>query len=120
MKNHNLTESFHPQEIIVEHRPVQDMEGNPVEQLHNVWITLNNPSEMNAYTTTMIKEIILALRTASNDRSAVAVVLTGAGTRAFCAGGNTREYAEIYAGSSGRVSTIHSSVQRYGQRGLAV
>lgn len=101
MKNHNLTESCHPREIIVEHRPVQDLEGRPVEQLHNVWITLNNPTEMNAYTTTMIKEIILALRTASNDRSAVAVVLTGAGTRAFCAGGNTREYAEIYAGAPG-------------------
>jgi 6-oxo-cyclohex-1-ene-carbonyl-CoA hydrolase len=29
----------------------------------------------------------------------VAVVLTGAGTRAFCSGGNTREYAEVYAGA---------------------
>jgi 6-oxo-cyclohex-1-ene-carbonyl-CoA hydrolase len=28
-------------------------------------------------------------------------VLTGAGTRAFCAGGNTREYAEVYAGAPG-------------------
>jgi 6-oxo-cyclohex-1-ene-carbonyl-CoA hydrolase len=27
------------------------------------------------------------------------VVLTGAGTRAFCVGGNTREYAELYAGA---------------------
>ena len=99
MRNHNLTESFHPREIIVEHRPVQDLEGRPVEELHNVWITLNNPAEMNAYTTTMIKEVILALRAAGNDRAAVAVVLTGAGTRAFCAGGNTREYAEIYAGA---------------------
>jgi 6-oxocyclohex-1-ene-carbonyl-CoA hydrolase len=101
MKNHNLTESFHPREIIVEHRPVQDLEGRPVEELHNVWITLNNLAEMNAYTTTMIKEVILAMRAASNDRAAVAVVLTGAGTRAFCAGGNTREYAEVYAGAPG-------------------
>ena len=31
----------------------------------------------------------------------VAVVLTGAGTRAFCSGGNTREYAEVYAGAPG-------------------
>jgi 6-oxocyclohex-1-ene-carbonyl-CoA hydrolase len=43
--------------------------------------------------------VILALREASNDRACVTVVLTGAGTRAFCAGGNTREYAEYYAGS---------------------
>jgi 6-oxo-cyclohex-1-ene-carbonyl-CoA hydrolase len=47
----------------------------------------------------MAKEIILALREASNDRAAVAVVLTGAGSRAFCSGGNTREYAEVYAGA---------------------
>ncbi len=101
MKNHNLVENFNPQEIIVEHRPVRDQAGKPVEELHNVWITLNNPDELNAYTTTMIKEIILALREASNDRAAVTVVLTGAGMRAFCAGGSTREYAEVYAGAPG-------------------
>ncbi|HUK32124.1 MAG TPA: 6-oxocyclohex-1-ene-1-carbonyl-CoA hydratase, partial [Candidatus Acidoferrum sp.] len=34
-------------------------------------------------------------------RAAVAVVLTGAGNRSFCSGGNAREYAEIYAGAPG-------------------
>jgi 6-oxocyclohex-1-ene-carbonyl-CoA hydrolase len=101
MKNHNLVEDFNPREIIVEYRPVRDKAGQPVEGLHNVWITLNNSDELNAYTTGMIKEIILALRQASNDRAAVTVVLTGAGTRAFCSGGNTREYAEVYAGAPG-------------------
>ena len=80
---------------------MKDRSGAAVGGLHNVWITLNNPSELNAYTTDMVKEIILALRAASNDRAAVAVVLTGAGSRAFCAGGNTREYAEVYAGNPG-------------------
>lgn len=101
MKNHDLTEGFSPREVVVEKRPARDFNGKPIERLHNVWITLNNPSELNAYTTGMVKEIILALRAASNDRAAVAVVLTGAGTRAFCAGGNTREYAEYYAGQPG-------------------
>ena len=101
MKNHNLVEHFNPREIILERRPVRDDAGRAAEGLHNVWIALNNPAEMNAYTTNMIKEVILALREASNDRAAVAVVLTGAGTRAFCAGGNTREYAEVYAGAPG-------------------
>jgi 6-oxo-cyclohex-1-ene-carbonyl-CoA hydrolase len=101
MKNHNLTEDFTPREIVVSHRPVLDKDGAPAEGLHNVWITLNNPKEYNAYTTGMIKEVILALREASNDRAAVAVVLTGAGTAAFCTGGNTREYAEVYAGNPG-------------------
>jgi len=101
VKNHNLTESLAPREIIVEQRPVLDHHGAPLEGLHNIWITLNNPSELNAYTTDMVKEVILALRAASNDRAAVAVVLTGAGDRAFCTGGNTREYAEVYAGNPG-------------------
>ena len=73
--------------------------GQICRGLHNLWITLNNPNELNSYTTSMAKEVILALREASNDRAAVAVVLTGAGTRAFCSGGNTREYAEYYAGA---------------------
>jgi 6-oxocyclohex-1-ene-carbonyl-CoA hydrolase len=99
MKDHNLVENFDPREILVEERPVHDRNGLPVSGLHNLWITLNNPQELNSYTTSMAKEIILALRAASNNRAAVAVVLTGAGTRSFCSGGNTREYAERYAGA---------------------
>ncbi|MGB8475985.1 MAG: 6-oxocyclohex-1-ene-1-carbonyl-CoA hydratase [Candidatus Acidiferrum sp.] len=99
MKNHNLVEAISPREILVERKPVRDKAGKPVEGLHNVWITLNNPNELNSYTTAMAKELILALREASNNRAAVAVVLTGAGTRSFCSGGNTREYAENYAGA---------------------
>ena len=38
------------------------------------------------------------MRRASTDRAVVAVVFTGTGTRAFCTGGNTAEYAEYYAG----------------------
>jgi 6-oxo-cyclohex-1-ene-carbonyl-CoA hydrolase len=99
MKNHNLTESLATRHIMVEHRPARARDGGEVAGLHNVWITLNNPDELNSYTTDMVKEIILAVRAASNDRAAVCVVLTGAGTRAFCSGGNTREYAEVYAGA---------------------
>lgn len=101
MKNHNLTDKLVPQHIIVSHRPIIDRAGSLVPDLHNVWITLNNPQELNSYTTEMAKEIILALREASNDRAAVAVVLTGAGSQAFCTGGNTREYSEVYAGNPG-------------------
>lgn len=101
MHSHNLVESFPTRSIVVEERAVKDRDGAAVDGLHNVWIALNNPGEMNAYTTDMVKEIILALRAASNDRAAVAVVITGTGTRAFCAGGNTREYAEVYAGNPG-------------------
>ena len=101
MKDHNLVEGFAAKELVVSKRAVLDQRGVPVDGLHNVWITLNNPKELNSYTTTMLKELILSLRDASNDRAAVAVILTGAGTQAFCTGGNTREYAEVYAGHPG-------------------
>ncbi len=100
-KNHDLVDGFAPQHIRFERRGVRDRQGREVEDLHAVWITLDNPRELNSYTTDTIKEVILALRAASNDRGAVAAVVTGAGERAFCTGGNTREYAEVYAGAPG-------------------
>jgi 6-oxo-cyclohex-1-ene-carbonyl-CoA hydrolase len=72
--------------------------GQAVPGLHAVWITLDNPAQLNSYTTAMVKGVILGMRAASNDRACVAVVFTGAGDRAFCTGGNTAEYAEYYAG----------------------
>ncbi|MBI2213406.1 MAG: 6-oxocyclohex-1-ene-1-carbonyl-CoA hydratase [Acidobacteria bacterium] len=101
MKSHNLVDNPTRREIKLDRRPVLDHSGKAIAGLHAVQITLDNPSEYNSYTSDMVKEIILALREASNDRAAVAVVLTGAGTNAFCTGGNTREYAEIYAGNPG-------------------
>ncbi len=47
----------------------------------------------------MVKSVILAFREASAARDVVAVVFTGAGDKAFCTGGNTKEYAEYYAGN---------------------
>jgi 6-oxo-cyclohex-1-ene-carbonyl-CoA hydrolase len=43
--------------------------------------------------------VILACRAAGGARDIVAVVFTGAGDKAFCTGGNTKEYAEYYAGN---------------------
>ena len=101
MYDHDLVPGFTFQHIRVERRPVFAPSGTPVEGLHNLWIVLANPAEMNSYTTDTIKEVILAFRHASNDRAAVCAVFTGAGDKAFCAGGNTREYATRYAGHAG-------------------
>jgi 6-oxo-cyclohex-1-ene-carbonyl-CoA hydrolase len=81
-----------------EKKPVKDPRGQVVDGLSTVWITLDNPGQLNSYETEMVKQVILGFRRASNERDAVAVVFTGAGTRAFCTGGNTKEYAEYYAG----------------------
>jgi len=95
--SHNLVETEF-KEILYELRPVLGSDGNPVEGLHNAWIILNNPKQYNSYTTDAVKEVILAFRQASNDRSVVAVVFTAVGDKAFCTGGNTKEYAEYYSG----------------------
>jgi 6-oxocyclohex-1-ene-carbonyl-CoA hydrolase len=101
MYDHDLLPGHDFQHVRVERRPVFDPSGRPVEGLHNLWIVLDNEAELNSYTTDAIKEVILAFRTASNDRAAVCAVFTAAGSRAFCAGGNTREYATRYAGHPG-------------------
>src|SRR3974390_1933603 len=82
-----------------EKRPVKGVDGKPVSGLFNAWITLDNPGQFNSYTTDMVKATILAFRAASAARDVVAVVFTGAGDKAFCTGGNTKEYAEYYAGN---------------------
>jgi 6-oxo-cyclohex-1-ene-carbonyl-CoA hydrolase len=99
MKDHNLVENYEYREILVEKRPLADPAGMPVEGLFNFWIIFNNPKQFNSYTTQMVKETILAFRQASCDRSVVAVIFTGVGDKAFCTGGNTKEYAEYYAGN---------------------
>jgi 6-oxocyclohex-1-ene-carbonyl-CoA hydrolase len=85
--------------ILYEKRPVKDAAGKPVAGLFNAWITLDNPTQFNSYTTDMVKAVILAFREASAARDVVAVVFTGSGDKAFCTGGNTKEYAEYYAGN---------------------
>jgi len=98
LKNHNLVEVVY-KDIIFEKRPCLNYDGKPVEGLYNAWIILNNPKQFNSYTTQAVKEIILAFAEASNDRSVVAVVFTAVGDKAFCTGGNTKEYAEYYSGN---------------------
>ncbi len=97
LKNHDLAPVAHTG-VRYEEIPVRDPAGAVVEGLHAVRISLDNPKQLNSYTTEMVKGVILGFRHASNDRACVAVIFTGTGTRAFCTGGNTAEYAEYYAG----------------------
>jgi enoyl-CoA hydratase/carnithine racemase len=49
-------------------------------------ITLNRPDKMNAYTRTMGEEIMAAMDDIDTDDAVRAVIFTGSGERAFCAG----------------------------------
>ena len=82
---------------VYEKRPIIDASGNEVDGLYTGWVILNNPAQYNSYTTKMVKGVIAGFQNASLDRSVVAVIFTAVGERAFCTGGNTKEYAEYYA-----------------------
>lgn len=104
LHDHDLTPPRNPAEaprVRYELRPAKKPDGSVAEGLYAAWITLDNPGQYNSYTTEMVKDVILGMRRASNARDVVAVVFTGAGDRAFCTGGNTKEYAEYYAGRPG-------------------
>jgi 6-oxocyclohex-1-ene-carbonyl-CoA hydrolase len=98
LKSHDLVDTAGTPGVRYDLRPARKPDGASVSGLYNAWITLDNPSQFNSYTTDMVKAVILAFRAASNARDVNCVVFTGTGDKAFCTGGNTREYAEYYAG----------------------
>jgi 6-oxo-cyclohex-1-ene-carbonyl-CoA hydrolase len=97
-KNHDLVDDIAKPGVRYELKPAKGPDGRAAPGLYNAWITLDNPGQFNSYTTDMVKGVILAFRSASNARDVACVVFTGAGDKAFCTGGNTKEYAEYYAG----------------------
>ena len=99
LKNHDLVELKEFQGVRYELRAAKLASGEAAKGLHNAWIWLDNPTQFNSYSTDMVKSVILAFRKASNERSVNAIVFTAVGDKAFCTGGNTKEYAEYYAGN---------------------
>lgn len=101
LKDHFLWGSEHFSDkapgIMYEKKPILDPNGKPLQDLYSAWIILNNPQQFNSYTTEMVKGVIAGFQRASADSSVVAAVFTAVGDRAFCTGGNTKEYAEYYA-----------------------
>jgi len=66
------------------------------------WITIDRPEVRNAFRTQTVDELIAAFRAAWGDREVGVVVLTGAGEKAFSAGGDQRERGGAgYGGGSG-------------------
>jgi 2-(1,2-epoxy-1,2-dihydrophenyl)acetyl-CoA isomerase len=58
-------------------------------------ITLQRPAAMNAMTTAAKVELLAAVSEAGSDQAVRAVVLTGAGERAFCAGQDLRDLEPV-------------------------
>jgi naphthoate synthase len=57
-------------------------------------ITINRPDRMNSFRGRTVDELISAFKHAWADKRVAAVILTGAGEKAFCAGGDVKERAE--------------------------
>src|SRR5215468_9171536 len=72
------------------------------------WITINRPQVLNAFRAKTVDELIAAFRAAWHDTDVGVVVLTGAGERAFSAGGDQSERTESgYGGAGGIGMDMH-------------
>lgn len=73
-------------------------------------ITINRPDRMNAFRGRTVDELLSAFKHAWADHRVAAVILTGAGDRAFCAGGDVKERAET--GSYGETECGTFEIER--------
>src|SRR5579862_7982254 len=62
------------------------------------WIIINRPKVYNAFRGQTLEELIQAFHLAANDRQVASIVLTGAGDKAFCTGGDQSAHAGQYDG----------------------
>jgi enoyl-CoA hydratase/carnithine racemase len=69
---------------------------------HILTITLDRPAAMNAFTAQMMREMIAAFDRADADDEVRAVIVTGSGDRAFCAGADLSAGAATFDYAKGR------------------
>jgi dihydroxynaphthoic acid synthetase len=77
-------------------------------------ITINRPQVYNAFRTQTMKEMAQALSDAELDSGVGVVVITGAGDKAFCTGGDTNEAAQPRGYSKGMVhwvGAVHRTIR---------
>ena len=60
----------------------------------NAIITIDRPQRLNAFRGRTVEELIHAFQRAWTDPEVRCAILTGAGERAFCVGGDQKEYVE--------------------------
>ena len=76
-----------------------DFQDITYEKHHRVrgaaWITINRPQVMNAFTGDTLTEMRQGVEDACSDEEIGVIVLTGAGDRAFCSGGDVRWLQEV-------------------------
>ncbi|MEO6028444.1 MAG: enoyl-CoA hydratase-related protein [Candidatus Binatia bacterium] len=71
------------------------------------WIVINRPERRNAFRGETVRDLIACVREAWHDHGVGVVVLTGAGDKAFCSGGDQKE---SYIGLD-EVTTLHTALR---------
>lgn len=83
-------------------------------------ITINRPDVLNAFRPLTVRELIHAFRDAWDDNTIGVAILTGAGDKAFCAGGDQKDRGgEGYSGTGGglengvgvEIETLHGIIR---------
>lgn len=86
-------------EKLIQPKPAEEYGFKDIIYTKKDWvatITWNRPHVYNSYSTLGLKEIKTALEDAGCDDSVAVLVLTGAGDKAFCTGGDVQEYETYY------------------------
>lgn len=90
---------------IEESQATEQRSGSVLVDKHSddrIWvITMNRPHRMNAFGDGMVEKLTEAFIDFRDDRKARVAILTGAGSRAFCAGGDLKEVSEMRQESDG-------------------
>jgi naphthoate synthase len=86
-------------------------------------ITINRPEVRNAFRTPTVDELIAAFQDAWWDHSIGVVIFTGAGDKAFCAGGDQSErgasgYDTSATGHEMNVEALHAIIRNIPKRSL--
>ncbi|MCZ7574071.1 MAG: enoyl-CoA hydratase/isomerase family protein [Ardenticatenaceae bacterium] len=82
-----------------ESRPAEAYDFQEILYTKQDWVatvTINRPYNYNAYSTLALRELATAFQDAAFDDRIAVIVFTGAGHRAFCTGGDVKEYEELY------------------------
>jgi naphthoate synthase len=87
------------------------------------WITINRPEVRNAFRTRTVHELADAFMDARFDPTIGVVVLTGAGDRAFCSGGDQKERGQGGYATDQRpmdVEALHSAIRHIAKPVIAM
>jgi enoyl-CoA hydratase/carnithine racemase len=67
---------------------------------HTACVTLNRPDRLNAINTALIRDLGVAYRQAEDDPDVWTLIITGAGTKALCAGGDVSTFPGPWEGKN--------------------